>query len=117
MVLALGLATLGGVVFVVFGVMGLLGKLPRNCIAGIRTPCTMRNDENWYATHRAAGPFVIFGGVAATMAGLAVFPFALAGKVPDGLAASTCVAIAALLCATAVAGWLFGTRAARSSEP
>jgi hypothetical protein len=115
--LSLGLATLAGALFVALGVMGLLGKLPSNYIAGIRTPFTMRSEQNWYATHRAAGPFLIFGGVAATMAGLAVLPFTLAGKVSDGLAASTCVAIAVLLCATAVAGWLFGTNAARSSKP
>lgn len=117
MVLALGLATLGGVLFVVFGVMGLLGKLPRNYIAGIRTPFTMRSEENWYATHRAAAPLFIFGGVAATMAGLALFPFAVAGKVSDGLATSVCFAVAILLGVTAIAGWLFGTRAARSFEP
>lgn len=115
MVVALGLATLGGMLFVVVGVMGLLGKLPRNHIAGIRTPFTMRSEENWYATHRAAAPFFVFGGVAATMAGLAVLPFSAAGKVPEGVSAAACVVIAIVLGVTAVAGWLFGTRVARSS--
>lgn len=115
MVLALGLVTLGGVLLVVLGLMGLLGKLAPNHIAGIRRPFTTRSEENWYATHRAAAPLVIFGGVAATMAGLAVFPFAVAGNVSDGLAASVCVAVATLLGVTAIAGWVFGTRAARGS--
>jgi uncharacterized membrane protein len=117
MVAALGLVTVAGVLFVVLGWMGLLGKLPPNHIAGIRTPFTMRSEQNWYATHRAAAPLLIFGGVAATMAGLAFFPFAAAGKVSDALAASVCVAVAVLLGVTAITGWLFGTRRARSSGP
>lgn len=115
MVLALGLVTLGGVLLVVLGLMGLLGKLPASHISGIRGPFATRSDENSYSTLRAAAPLFIFGGVAATMAGLAVFPFAVAGKVSDGLAASVCVAVAMLLGVTAIAAWFFGTRSARGS--
>jgi uncharacterized membrane protein len=111
---ALAVLALGGLVLIVIGWLGLVGRLPRNHWAGIRTFYTMRNDENWYATHRAAGPLLIFGGVAVTAAALAFLPFAIAGKVPDRLAAAVSVALACVVFATAIASWLYGTRVARS---
>jgi uncharacterized membrane protein len=33
----------------------LLPRLPRNPVAGIRTPWTLRDDENWARTHRLGG--------------------------------------------------------------
>ena len=115
MALGLGLVTLGGILFVITGWLAWLQKLPPNPVIGIRTRYTLASGDNWYATHHAAGPMLIFGGVAATMVGLAFLPFALAGKLPNGLSLSAVIAIAILLLFTAVASWLYGTRAAKAA--
>ncbi len=55
----------------VFGGLGLflallgnlLGKLRRNFYLGIRTPWTLADEANWYATHRLAGKTMVTGGV------------------------------------------------------
>ncbi len=113
MALGLGIVALGGLLFVVLGVLSLLEKLPPNAFAGIRTPYTRRSSDNWYATHRAAAPLMIFGGVAVLMAGLAFFPFSLTGHLSDGLATATVIVLVVVLLTTALAAWLFGTRASR----
>jgi uncharacterized membrane protein len=113
MAVALGMVTLGGLFLVVFGWLGLVGKLPRNGFAGIRTPYTMRSDENWAATHRAAGPVLIFGGIAIVMAGLAFFPFSLAGKLGNVLVGRVTVALALVLAADVLAAWQYGVRKAK----
>lgn len=115
MAVGMVLVTFGGLLLVVFGWLSLVQKLPRNGFAGIRTPYTMRSDENWYATHRAAAPLLIFGGVAIFMAGLAFFPFTLAGKVSNGLAAAVTMALIVVLLADVLAAWQLGVRSARSS--
>ena len=115
MAAGIGIVTLGGMLLVVFGWMGLVGRLPRNGLAGIRTPYTMRSDENWYATHRAAAPLLIFGGVAIFMAGLAFFPFTIAGKISTGLASAVTIALVVVLFIDVIAAWQFGVHSARSS--
>jgi len=105
---------LGGGACTAVGWYGFVGKLPPNWIAGIRTPYTMKSPENWYAVHRAGGPYVIFGGVACAAAGLAFLPFAIAGQVPDALAAGVAIGAAVVLGGSAIASWLVGTRAAKS---
>lgn len=114
MIVALLLMTLGGAVLVTIGWLGLHGKLPRNHIAGIRTPFTMRSDENWYATHRHGGPMMVFAGVAIVAAGLALLPFAAAGAVSGQLIAATALAMAGVMLFAAVGSWLIGTRRARA---
>lgn len=114
MPLALGLATLGGAVFLVLGWMSLQGRLRPNAWAGIRTPYTRRTAENWYAAHRAAAPALIWSGVAVLASGLAFLPFALAGKLDDGLTAGVTIALACLLLVGAVGGWLYGIKVAKS---
>lgn len=113
MAIALGLVTLGGLLFVALGVLSLLEKLPPNAFAGIRTPYTRRSPENWYTTHRAAAPLMIFGGVGVMMAGLAFFPFSLTGHLSDGLSTAMVIVLAAVLLTTAILAWLLGTRASR----
>ena len=112
---ALGLVTLGGILFIVLGWLAWFEKLPPNGVAGIRTRYTRASAENWYRTHHAAGPMLIFGGVAATMAGLAFFPFSVAGKLSNGLALAVVIAVGILLLVTALGSWLFGTRASRAA--
>ena len=116
MAVALVVLSIVGALLVAVGWLSLLGKLPRNYFAGIRTPYTLPSDENWEATHRAAAPIMIFGGVAVTAAGLAFLPFAIAGHFDDTVGAVVALALAAVLVITAVASWLYGTRAARSQR-
>jgi uncharacterized membrane protein len=115
--LVLLLLLLASAIVTVVGILGLLAKLPPNALVGIRTPYTMQSRDNWYAVHRAAAPVLIWGGIAATMTSLAFLPFAVAGKLGTGLVSGIALAVAALLVASAVAGWLFGVRTAKRSAP
>lgn len=107
------IVVVGSLAVTLLGVLGLLEKLPPNSFAGIRTPYTRSSPENWYRTHRAAAPLLIWGGVAGTMAGLAFLPFAIAGKLGDGLSSGVVVAIAAVLLICCIAGWLYGEHSAK----
>ncbi|MGH2632005.1 MAG: SdpI family protein [Tepidiformaceae bacterium] len=111
--LALAVVAVVGLVTVVLGWMGLNGSLPRNHFAGIRTRFTQSSDAAWKATHRAGGPYLIFGGVAAAMVALAFLPFAAAGKVSTGIASVAVIVAATVLVVAAVAGWQIGVRTAR----
>jgi uncharacterized membrane protein len=115
--LALAIVTFASGVLVLVGSMALLGRLHRNFVAGIRTRYALASDENWDRTHRAAAPLLIFGGVAGLMAGLAFLPFAAAGVLSNGVAFAACLAIAILLAASAIVGWLVGSRSARAGAP
>lgn len=114
MAVALAILTLGGAAILVLGWLAWMGKLPPNWFAGIRIPYTMRSPENWYATHHAAAPLLIFGGVAIVAGGLAFLPFSLAGSVSDGLAAAVSLALAGLLLATVLTAVVVGVQSARS---
>jgi len=107
----------GSAMVLAIGIFALLGKLPRNGWAGIRTPYTMRSDENWLRTHRFGAPLLIFGSVATLSASIAFLPFALAGKVSDGLAGAVSLSCAAVLGASAIAAWLYGVNKAKASAP
>ncbi len=114
MAVALAMVTLAGLLLVALGWLGLVGRLPRNGFAGIRTPYTMRSDENWAATHRAAAPVLIFGGIAVVMAGLAFLPFSLAGKLGNGLVGGVTVALVVVLAADVLVAWQYGVRRAKT---
>ncbi len=115
MAVGMGLVTLGGLLIIVLGWLGLVGRLPRNGVAGIRTPYTMRSDENWAATHRGAAPLLIFGGVAIFVAGLAFFPFTLAGKVSGGVAGAVTLVLVVVLVADVILAWQVGVRSAKAT--
>ena len=53
--------TLLSLMFIVFG--NYLPKIKHNYFAGIRTAWTLNDEENWYATHRFAGPCWVLGGL------------------------------------------------------
>lgn len=113
MPLALLVVTLGAVLITALGVLGLLGKLPPNAWAGIRTRYTRSSDEAWYRTHREAAPLLVFGGIAGSSAGVAFLPFALAGRISDGLIVAVVVGQALVIGVATVLSGLIGTRRAR----
>ena len=111
--IALAMVLVAGIAIVVIGWMGLTGSLPRNGFAGVRTRFTKSSDAAWEATHRAAGPYLVFGGIAAIMVALAFLPFTAAGKVSTGIAATAVLVAAIVLVLTAIAGGLLGVRSAK----
>ena len=111
---ALLVGTLASGAVVAVGWLGLVGKLPRNRVAGIRTPYTLSSDERWYAVHRAGGPVMLLGAVAAFASGLAFLPFAIAGKVDDALSAAVLIAMVVTGLVAAIGGWLYGVSRARA---
>ncbi|MEO6099986.1 MAG: SdpI family protein [Tepidiformaceae bacterium] len=113
MPLALAVLTLGGALFLVIGWMSLVGSLPPNSFVGIRTHYTRESPENWFATHRAAAPVLIWVGVAVVAAGLAFLPFAVVGVLGDGFILGLVIGLGMLLVVGAIASWMYGTRSAR----
>lgn len=113
MAIALMLVALCGFAVTFVGYLGLVGKLPPNPWAGIRTPFTMKSSEAWYATHRAAAPAMIFGGVLVFAASGAFVPFAFAGKVPAALATGVMLACSGIALVSVLAAWRTGTAQAR----
>lgn len=114
MPVALGVVTLAGALFLVLGWMSLVGSLPPNSFAGIRTRHTRQTPENWYAAHRAAAPVLIWLGVAVLAAGLAFLPFAIVGKLADGLVLGLVIGLGSLLLIGAVASWAYGARVGKA---
>jgi len=112
--IAFAALTLGGVVLVVIGWMGWAGRLPRNHIAGIRTPYTMRSDANWYATHRYAGPLYVVWGALLAVVGVLASVLTVVGWLPTGPATAVSLALTVLALGGVIAGWLYGTRRARA---
>ena len=115
LMVALVAATLGGFVFIWIGLLSLLGRLPPNRWAGIRTRATFASPEAWDAGHRAGAIPLIFGGVAILAAGLALVPFALAGKLDDVVVGAGTIGLLALHTATGLAAWVAASRAARAA--
>jgi uncharacterized membrane protein len=109
MAIALLAVALAGCAIVTLGVLAFLGRLPPNHFAGVRTRFTKETRENWYNTHRVAGPVFIFGGIFATAVALAFVPFAFADKISDTVALLVTCLAAGLLLGTVGAGWFAGT--------
>lgn len=47
-------------------------KCRQNYIIGIRTPWTLKDEENWHSTHRIAGKMWVMGGIIILIAALAL---------------------------------------------
>jgi uncharacterized membrane protein len=105
-----------GALLTVFGLLGILGRLPHGSPLGIRLPYIMECEERWYAAHRAAAPPLVFGGVGIATVNLAFLPFAIAGRIDLALALVVAgISFAALLLVLLQAA-MAGMRAAQALE-
>ena len=86
-----------GALVVALGGLAATGRLPRNPLAGIRIPSTMRSDEAWRAGHHAAASALVVSGLGPIVATLIV---TVKKPTPDAQAALLRVGTAWLL------GWL-----------
>ncbi|MFF0772493.1 SdpI family protein [Nonomuraea wenchangensis] len=100
---------LGGLVLGVVGYLGLVGRLPRNEFAGVRTATTMRSDATFLAANRAAGVPTMAGGGAGVVG--AVVAWLVPGEI--GVVVATLVAVAVMTGLT-VLGAVKGIRAAKA---
>lgn len=115
MAIALLVTTLGSLAALLLGLMGLLGRLPRNHFAGVRTSATLAGDAAWREGHRVGSAPLIFAAVAALMMGLAILPFVLADEVGSGLALGVVAVQAVLLVGGATLYGFVADRGARRS--
>jgi SdpI/YfhL protein family len=63
---------LSGVIMVTVGRMSAAERLPRNILAGIRIPSTLRSDEAWRAGHKAAAAALTVAGLGPIVAAAVV---------------------------------------------
>lgn len=104
-----------GAMVAVVGVLGWRGRLPRNRLAGIRTPATMASDEAFEAANRAGGLLISLGGSTAVLGGVASLTL---HAVHADAAAWICALGGVLVMAVlAVVGGVVGVRAARMGSP
>jgi len=100
---------LGGVILIGVGFAGLLGRLPRNRWAGVRTPSSLASDHAFTLANRVAGPAVLAGGTLLLLASGSVVGF-------DGPLRPVAVTLNVLgALALVVAGGALGTAAARAT--
>ena len=87
-----------GLLLAISGVLGMAGRLPRNDWVGIRMHVVMASDAAWLAGHRAGGPWLLAGGLAALATGVALLVVR-----PDG-AVGARIAFVGLVAAFLLAG-------------
>ncbi|WP_052460940.1 SdpI family protein [Microbacterium gorillae] len=99
------------------------GTLPRNQLAGIRTPLTLSSDEAWYPAQAAAAPATrtaalggLIGSVAALVASVIVLVLGAEGIVPGLLCAGLLLAATAWLLVFVLIGAAAVLRAARDTS-
>jgi hypothetical protein len=103
---------LGGVIVLVLGRLSAAGTLPRNPLAGIRIPSTLRSDEAWKAGHRAAASALTAAGVGPVVAAAAV---AARRPSPDAEKLLLRAGSVWLVCWLGIATWQ-ASRAARATN-
>jgi uncharacterized membrane protein len=112
---SVGVMLVGSIIVAEVGRRAASGTLPRNDIAGIRLPSTMRDDESWHIAHLAGGPAMAVAGVLA--AGLSIGAGVIG--VLFGAGPGTAVVLVAalvLLAGVLLSGWL-GVSAVRERRP
>jgi len=91
-----------GLVLTVTGLLGTMGRLPKNDWFGIRMHVVMSSDSAWLAGHRAGGPWLLAGGLMAVAAGVTLV--VVRPDAATGARIATASLIAAFLLA-GVAAW------------
>ena len=97
-----------GLVLIVVAVASWQGRLPRNILAGVRTPSTMRSDQAFKVANKVAAPLTTAGGVVLVLGGVLA---AVLGKSSAGPVLIACALACAVLC---VVGAIKGVRAIRA---
>ena len=83
-------------------------RVPRNALAGVRTPSTMRSDEAFRVANKAAAPLTGLGGAILAATGL------VTAFVPASVAGVSLLIGVVIFGALCVAGAAMGIRACRS---
>jgi uncharacterized membrane protein len=99
-----------GALVITIGVLGWLGRLPRNRLAGVRTPTTLRSDSTFRVGNRAAGPATTLAGVLAIASGVTAL------LLPADDVASCVFVGAILLMVLVLIGAVQGVRAAGRTD-
>jgi uncharacterized membrane protein len=102
------LIILVGLVLIVLAVASWQERLPRNFLAGVRTPSTMRSDQAFKVANKVAAPLTGAGGVVLVLGGVLS---ALLGQSRAGQVLIAGALACAVLC---VLGGIRGVRAART---
>jgi uncharacterized membrane protein len=99
---------LAGLALIVVAVASWQERLPRNSLAGVRTPTTMRSDQAFKVANKVAAPLTAAGGVVLVLGGVLA---ALLGKSSAGP-----VLFATALACAGLCGWgaMKGVRTART---
>jgi|HubBroStandDraft_2_1064218.scaffolds.fasta_scaffold374495_2 uncharacterized membrane protein len=99
---------LAGLALIVVAVASWQERLPRNALAGVRTPTTMRSDQAFKVANKVAAPLTAAGGVVLLLGGVLA---ALLGKSSAGPVLIGCALACAALCS---GGAIKGVRTART---
>jgi uncharacterized membrane protein len=103
------IVALAGMVVIGVAVLGWKGRLPRNFVAGVRTPGTMRSDEAFRIANKVAAPLAVAGGAVLVAGGIAGAAMPVRAGGPTVLAT---VGVAVVLI---LIGAVQGARAARAA--
>ena len=99
---------LAGLVVIGVAIRGWQGRLPRNFVAGVRTPATMRSDEAFQIANKVAAPLAVAGGAVMVAGGV------VGAVLPGRAGGPTVLATVLVAVVLIVIGAVQGARAARS---
>lgn len=106
------LMMVAGAALAIVGALGWRRRLPRNRVAGVRTPATLRDDETFAVGNQVSAPLTVTAGAVALVAGAAAL------VAPSGLAGWLLVALGSVgMLVFALVGGVLGDRAAALVAP